>query len=142
VTSARTARAIGRDPSFHPVTWTLDRKFLNEIWRETLDVFGNKLWHESMYGLFPDEWQEELGQRSGRDVVDVLYDGLDKPSSYLALDRFCGSLRRALEPYGITLRFPPGITPTDAPAGGADDEDEDEFGDFDFDELDDFDEEP
>jgi hypothetical protein len=136
VTSARTERAIGRDPSFHPVTWTLDRELLNQLWHETLDVFGNKLWNESMYGLIPPRWQEEIYRRSGRDVTDVLYDGLDRLGDYVTLGRFCGSLQRAVGPYGITLRFPPGVEPTLSTAG-SDDEDEfddfDDFGDFDDD---------
>ena len=49
-----------------PLTWTLTPQQVEFIWKETREVFGNKLWFESM--LYADlglsgEWQNELERR-------------------------------------------------------------------------------
>jgi len=102
----------GRDqpasPEFEPLTWAMDAEQVVFIWTETRDVFGNKLWFESMlYGPgLPEEWQDELAERSGEDVVDVLVEAvgdLRDPDPSLA---FLG-LHDTFARYGVTLQIPP-----------------------------------
>jgi hypothetical protein len=88
-----------------PVTWTFTVKQVETVWRDTRQVFGNKLWIESMlYDVFPPEWQQELEQRAGRDFRDVLgeaVDGLggDDPSLvFLAFQRTFGG-------YGVVTEY-------------------------------------
>jgi hypothetical protein len=104
--SDRTERAIDTDPEFHPVTWTFTAKQVDMIWTETRQVFGNKLWNESMlYGVFYDTWQQEVARRSGLSFHDVLIDAVDH------LDEGCDpslvflGFQREFAKYGITTEF-------------------------------------
>jgi hypothetical protein len=102
----------GRDQSaaaeLEPLTWTMDTEQVEFIWTETREVFGNKLWFESMLdgpGL-PEQWQDELAERSGQDIVDVLVEAvgdLRDPDPSLV---FLG-LHDACARYGVTLEIPP-----------------------------------
>jgi hypothetical protein len=95
-------------PELEPLTWTMDAEQLEFIWTETREVFGNKLWFESMLdgpGL-PEEWQDELAERSGQDIFDVLVEAvgdLRDPDPSLV---FLG-LHDAFARYGVTLEIPP-----------------------------------
>jgi hypothetical protein len=92
-----------------PLTWTLTREQVQFIWKETREVFHNKLWFESMLyadiGL-PAEWQDELERRSGQDIMDVLIEAvgdLRDPDPSLV---FLG-LHDMFARYGITLEIAP-----------------------------------
>jgi hypothetical protein len=92
-----------------PLTWTMTRDQVEFIWKETREVFHNKLWFESMLyadvGL-PGEWQAELERRSGLDVMDVLIEAvgdLRDPDPSLV---FLG-LHDTFARYGITLQIAP-----------------------------------
>jgi hypothetical protein len=91
--------------SMPPVTWTFTVKQVETVWRDTRQVFGNKLWTESMlYDVFPPQWQEELERRSGRRFPDVLSDavaGLGGGDPSLVFLGF----RRAFDRYGIVTVF-------------------------------------
>lgn len=88
-----------------PVTWTFTVKQVETVWRDTHQVFGNKLWTESMlYDVFLAQWQQELEQRSGRRFPDVLSDavaGLGAGDPSLVFLGF----RRAFDRYGIVTVF-------------------------------------
>jgi hypothetical protein len=88
-----------------PLTWTLTTEQVEFMWKETREVFGNKLWFESMLyadiGL-PAEWQDELERRAGADIMDVLIEAvgdLRDPDQSLV---FLG-LHDTFARYGITL---------------------------------------
>lgn len=94
-----------RRVSMPPVTWTFTVKQVETVWRDTRQVFGNKLWTESMlYDVFLPEWQQELEHRTGRGFLAVLgeaVDGLggDDPSLvFLGFQRTFGT-------YGIVTEF-------------------------------------
>jgi hypothetical protein len=91
--------------SVPPVTWTFTVKQVETVWRDTHQVFGNKLWTESMlYDVFLPQWQEELERRSGRPFRDVLSDavaGLGAGDPSLVFLGF----RRAFDRYGIVTVF-------------------------------------
>jgi hypothetical protein len=75
-----------------------------------------------------------LRLRSGLDPVHLLCDAFDKLHEYAGLEELCFSLRSAVEPYGITVRFPPGVQPRDNAELVElfrDDADDEEFGDAD-----------
>jgi len=92
-----------------PLTWTLTTEQVEFIWKETREVFGNKLWFESMMYAregIPAEWQDELERRSGQDIVDTLTEAvgdLRDPDPSLV---FLG-LRDTFARYGITLDVAP-----------------------------------
>ncbi|OLE28576.1 MAG: hypothetical protein AUG44_07110 [Actinobacteria bacterium 13_1_20CM_3_71_11] len=137
--SDRTSRVIGRDPSFYPLTWTLDQGFLDKL-DGILTLFDRRDLEEDLANLLPQEWQDELQERSGRDPVDLLCEALIRLSEYAGQPEVCGCLQRTVEPFGITLRVPPGVEP-------ADDAElvellRDAWGDDESDESDDFDDEP
>jgi hypothetical protein len=106
----RTDRNIESDHGFAPRTWVLDRDRVQYIWHETAEVFGNKLWVESMLGNdsgFTPEWRQEMARRKGGDFFDVLVEacsGLgndDDPSLvFLALQETFGR-------YSVTLELEP-----------------------------------
>ncbi|TML22048.1 MAG: hypothetical protein E6G35_16525, partial [Actinobacteria bacterium] len=79
--SDRTSRVIGRDPSFYPLTWTLDQGFLDKL-DGILTLFDRRDLEEDLANLLPQEWQDELQERSGRDPVDLLCDALIRLSEY------------------------------------------------------------
>ncbi|WP_431683711.1 hypothetical protein [Kitasatospora sp. KL5] len=87
--------------------WEFDTAQVEQIWLDTREVFGNKLWVEGMlYGVFPEEWQEEAEERSGTDFFDVLvsavqgYDEGDPSGIFV-------SFRREFAEYGISTVFAP-----------------------------------
>jgi hypothetical protein len=91
--------------SMSPVTWTFTVKQVETVWRDTRQVFGNKLWTESMrYDVFLPEWQRELERRAGRDFLDILGEavgrlGGDDPSLvFLGFQRTFGR-------YGVVTEF-------------------------------------
>jgi hypothetical protein len=88
-----------------PLTWTMTTDQVEFIWKETREVFENKLWFESMLyadvGL-PGEWQAELERRSGLDIMDVLIEAvgdLRDPDPSLVFHGLHDTFAR----YGITL---------------------------------------
>jgi hypothetical protein len=91
--------------SLPPVTWTFTVKQVETVWRDTHQVFGNKLWTESMlYDVFLPQWQEELERRSGRRFAEVLSDavaGLGGGDPSLVFLGF----RRAFDRYGVVTVF-------------------------------------
>lgn len=88
-----------------PVTWTFTVKQVETVWRDTRQVFGNKLWTESMlYDVFLPEWQQELERRAGRGFLDVLneaVDGLGDDDPSLVFLGF----QRTFATYGIVTEF-------------------------------------
>jgi hypothetical protein len=90
-----------------PLTWTMTRDQVEWIWKETREVFGNKLWFESMMYAddgIPEEWQEELARRSGQDIVDTLTEAvgdLRDPDPSLVFRGLHDTFAR----YGITLNI-------------------------------------
>ncbi|MFE9093305.1 hypothetical protein [Streptomyces sp. NPDC007264] len=87
--------------------WEFDTEQVKQIWRDTREVFGNKLWIEGMlYNVFYEEWQREAEERSGTDFFDLLVStvaGQDPgdPSEVFA------AFRRGFAQYGITTVFAP-----------------------------------
>jgi hypothetical protein len=88
-------------------TWIFTPDQIDAAWRATRDVWGNKLWYETMlYEVIPAEWQQEVRARSGRDFREFLDDAVgdlagDDPSLvFLAMLQAFGA-------YGITVEFPP-----------------------------------
>jgi hypothetical protein len=90
----------------HPVTWTFGTDQVERIWAETRQVFGNKLWKESMLdAVFPGGWQDELVRRSGQSLHDVFTDAVGHlPEGCDPSLVFLG-FRRAFARYGITAEF-------------------------------------
>jgi hypothetical protein len=94
-----------RRMSMPPVTWTFTVKQVETVWRDTRQVFGNKLWTESMlYDVFLPEWQQELEQRAGREFLDILNEavgglGGDDPSLV------CLGFQRTFGTYGVVTEF-------------------------------------
>ena len=93
--------------------WKLDAELVEGIWRETGEVFGNKLWLDSMYGLVPRDRQEQIEQVTGlslsglldqtvRDLDQTVRDldqGLPDPSLFFA------ALARVLARFGVVAHF-------------------------------------
>jgi hypothetical protein len=87
------------------LTWVMDAELMEFIWTETREVFGNKLWFESVLdweGL-PEQWQDTLVQRSGQSIVDVLVEAVgdlrdpDPSLVFLGLHETCARYRIILE---------------------------------------------
>ena len=64
--------------AFDPLTWTMDPAQVEFIWKQSREVFGNKLWFERMlYGPgLPAPWQEELTRRAGEGIMEVLLEAV------------------------------------------------------------------
>ncbi|MGW7201303.1 hypothetical protein [Streptomyces chryseus] len=92
---------------YETTVWEFDTEQVEQIWRDTREVFGNKLWMEGMlYGVFYEKWQQEAEERSGTEFSDVLVsmvEGLSPgdPSEVFAV------FRRGFARYGITMAFAP-----------------------------------
>jgi hypothetical protein len=91
-----------------PLTWTMDAAQVEFIWKESREVFGNKLWFESMlYGPgLPEPWQRELARRSGENIMEVVLEAvgdLREPDPSLV---FLG-LHDTFARYRVTLEIPP-----------------------------------
>jgi hypothetical protein len=76
----RTDRTIESDHSFAPVTWTLDQDRVKFIWRETIAVFGDGTWMQSVRGDkgIPHEWQDEIARRGGSEFSDVIFEAVGR----------------------------------------------------------------
>jgi hypothetical protein len=108
LTSDRTERAVATDPEFHPVTWDFSTEQVELIWKETRQVFGNKLWNESMlYAVFYGTWQQEVARRSGQDFHDVLIDAVGHLGESCDPSLVFLGFQREFAKYGITTDFPP-----------------------------------
>src|SRR5436190_9764068 len=90
-----------------PTTWTLDADKVERLWKDTREVFGNKLWDEDMYGIFPADWREQAQRRSGKHFSDLLREavggfggGRSTDPSLIFL-----ALQRTFAQYGVTLEF-------------------------------------
>ncbi|WP_431676629.1 hypothetical protein [Kitasatospora sp. KL5] len=87
--------------------WEFDTAQVRQIWLDTREVFGNKLWVEGMlYGVFPEEWQQEAELRSGLDFFDVLVSAVEDSSPGDPSEVFL-AFRREFAKYGIETVFAP-----------------------------------
>jgi hypothetical protein len=94
----------GRDQ----LNWVMDPELVEFLWTETREVFGTKLWFESVLDWegIPERWQDELVRRSGQSIVDVLIEAVgdlrepDPSLVFLGLHETCAR-------YQIILEIPP-----------------------------------
>jgi len=105
---ARLGYPAGVTAPLDPLTWTMDPAQVAFIWTRSRDVFGNKLWFESMlYGPgLPEPWQRELARRSGEEIMEVLLEAvgdLREPDPSLV---FLG-LHDTFARYRVALEIPP-----------------------------------
>ena len=108
--AGRTERIIESDHGFAPLTWVLDRDRVEFIWHETAEVFGNKLWIESMLyndSGFTEEWREELARRKGESFFDVLVEACAGLGSQADPSLVLLALKETFGRYGVTLDLEP-----------------------------------